>query len=201
MKKILIFILIILVLVTSLFAENEQTGKEATLVLNFDEEKFLVGFSSSSESIDHITGGEIALQANNDSDLKTFSLKFKNDVFLYYRAVTNPSNSFSIKLSILNPLRLIGTSNEKTIGYKLNVNKVDGKWDGAEGSEKEVSSPTLSGSKYTATSVTIGNIRAEGNKNYLVTGFAKLSIVSTKNPNNIPFGTYKSTIKVSIVSG
>lgn len=204
MKKILIFILIILVLVTSLFAENEQTGKEATLVLNFDEEKFLVGFSSNSESIADITGGEIALQANNDSDLKTFSLKFKNDVFLYYRAVTNPSNSFSIKLSILNPLSLVETSdqnpNPNTISYKLGVNKVKGKWDGTGGSGIVVYSPRLSESTstYTANSVSIGNIRAEGNKNYLVTGFAKLSIVSTKNPNNIPFGTYKSTIKVSI---
>lgn len=200
MKRFSILILAIFIFTTSLFAETEQTGKEATLVLNFVEEKFLVGFSSSSDSITNFSRDEIALQANNDQKLENFSLGFQNNVFLYYRAVTNPSNSFSIKLSILNPLRLNGTSNTNTISYKLGVNKVDGKWDGTEGTGKEVSSPTLSGSTYTPTSVSIGNIRTQGNIDYLVTGFAQLSITSQTNLRDIPFGTYKSTIKVSIVS-
>ena len=200
MKRFSILILALLIFTTALFAENEQTGKKATLVLNFDEETFLVGFSSSSESITNFSEDEITLQANNDAKLEKFSLAFQNNVFLYYRAVTNPSNSFSIKLSILNPLRLNGTSDTDTISYKLVVNKVDGKWDGTEGTGKEVSSPTISGSTYTANSVLIGNVRATDNKNYLVTGFAQLSIVSENNLNNIPFGTYKSTVKVSIVA-
>lgn len=200
MKRFSILILALFVFTTALFAETEQPGKEATLVLNFDEEKFLVGFSSSSESIVPFAYDEILLTAENDSKLEKFTLKFTNDVFLYYRAVTNPSNSFSIKLSILNPLRLNGTSDTDTISYKLVVNKVNGKWDGTEGTGKEVSSPTISGSTYTANSVLIGNVRATDNKNYLVTGFAQLSITSQTNLSDIPFGTYKSTIKVSIVA-
>ena len=202
MKRFSILILALFIFTTSLFAETEQTGKEATLVLNFVEEKFLVGFSSCPDSIVPFAYDEIPLTAENDSTLENFTLKFTNNVFLYYRAVTNPSNSFSIKLSILNPLSLVETSNQNpnpnTINYKLGVNKVNGKWDGTEGTGKEVSSPTLSGSTYTPTSVSIGNIRAEGNKNYLVTGFAQLSITSQTNLRDIPFGTYKSTIKVSI---
>lgn len=194
MKRFSILILAIFIFTTSLFAENEQTGKESTLVLNFVEEKFLVGFSSDSGSIVHFADDEIPLTAENDSTLENFTLKFTNDVFLYYRAVTNPSNSFSIKLSILNPLRLVGGTSDDTIDYTLGVNKVNGKWDGADFTNKTVSTPEGSNT------VDIGNIRATGNTNYLVTGFAQLSITSQTNLRDIPFGTYKSNIKVSIVS-
>ena len=198
MKKALVWLFTLLILVSSIFAESELKNKEATLVLNFDEESFLVGFSSSADSITAFANDEILLKAENDSNLEKFSLKFERDVYLYYKAVTNPSNSFSIKLSILNPLRLNGTSNDKPIAYKLGVEKVGGKWDGTEGTGKEVSSPTLSGATYTPNSVSIGNIRKSDNTNYLVTGFAQLSITSQTNLRDIPFGTYKSTIKVSI---
>lgn len=200
MKKVFVCLFTLLILVSSLFAaESEITKKDATLVLNFDEEKFLVGFSSSANSITAFANDEIMLKAENNSTLETFSLKFENDVYLYYKAVTNPSNTFKIKLSIMNPLRLNGSDDVNTIPYTLTVNKVLEKWDGTGGEGNVVHSPILSGSKYTANSVLIGNIRASGNTNYLVTGFAELSITSEKSLS-IPFGTYKSTVKVSIVT-
>ena len=199
MKKILIISLTLLLLVTSLFAESEITKKDATLVLNFDEEKFLVGFSSSSAAITPFKSDEILLKAENDSNLEKFSLKFEESVFLYYKAVTNPSNTFKIKLSIMNPLRLNGSVDTNTIPYTLTVNRVSEKWDGTDGLNKTVSSPVLTDSVYPESSVVIGNIR-NTSQNYYVYGFAGITIESVNNSTAIPFGTYKSTVKVSIVT-
>lgn len=204
MKKVLVIVLVSFVLISSVFtAGTEKTG-EATLVLNFDEQKFLVGFSKSNTSIDPFDHNEILLKATNAENLKTFSLGFESAVYLYYQAVTNPTNTFNVHLSIMDPLRLDGTSTSETIGYTLTATPISGKWEGTNvGVGASVSSPTTYDSnagKYASSSVNIGNIRDSSNNNYYVSGFAQLSITSTGKSTEIPYGTYRSTVQVSIVS-
>ena len=203
MKKSIIAILLLLVLSISFLGADPKANEDATLVLDLDEEKFLVGFSSSKDTITSFAENKIKLKETvNETNLDTFSLSFDRYVYLYYKAVTKTTSSYSIQLTIENPLRLNGTDDTNKIAYSLTANKVAEKWDGTDGSGIVVYSPSLSESTstYTANSVSIGNIRAEGNKNYLVTGFATLSITSVNNKTNIPVGTYISNVKVSIVT-
>lgn len=203
MKKSIIAILLLLVLSISFLGADPKANEDATLVLALDEEKFLVGFSSSKDTITSFVGNEIKLKETvNETNLDTFSLSFDGDVYLYYKAVTKIPSNYSIQLTIENPLRLNGTDDTNKIAYSLTANKVAEKWDGTDGTNKTVSSPTLSESEstYTANSVPIGDVRASNKKNYLVTGFAKLTITSVNNSTDIPVGTYRSNVKVSIVT-
>lgn len=194
MKKIIIAILVFLVLSTSVFSA-EKANESATLVLDLDTERFLVGFSSTTGTITRFTDNKIILNEEvNASTLDTFSLSFDGPVYLYYKAVTKKNSNYKIQLSIVSPLRLNGSDDNNTIEYSLTANKVAGKWDGTDFTNITV--PTPEG----INTVDIGNIRADGKTNYLVTGFAELSITSQNNGTNIPVGTYKSNVKVSIVT-
>lgn len=195
MKKTIIAILLLLVLSISFLGAASKAYSDATLVLDLDEERFLVGFSSSKDAITPFENNEIKLQETiNEPNLDTFSLSFVGDVYLYYKAVTKTNSSYKIQLSIDGPLKLNGSDNNNTIEYSLTANKVAEKWDGTDCTNKTV--PTQEG----INTVDIGNIRATEKKNYLVTGFAKISITSQNNSTNIPVGKYKSNVKVSIVT-
>lgn len=201
MKKIIIAILVFLVLLTSVVSA-EQRNESATLVLDLNEEKFLVGFSSTAGTITKFKNNKITLNEVVDaSTLDTFSLSFSGNVYLYYKAVTASTN-YKIQLAINEPLKL-DTDNTATIPYSLQVTKVaEDKWDGTWNNNDPVSSPTINeeSNTYTPNSKDIGKIRGGSSSNYLVSGFAALSIISEDNSTKIPLGTYQSTIKVSIVT-
>lgn len=207
MKKAVLFLLVALFLASSLFAATKAT-EDATLVLNLDEEKFLVGFSSSKDSVVAFDKDEIKIKETvADADWATFDLSFENNVYLYYKAVTKVDSAFNIQLSINTPLRLAlsatSYSDDNTIPYTLTVAPESDKWDGTSNANigtTGVSSPTISGSAYTPNTMVIGAIRNSGNENYYLSGFAKLTIVSKDNSTAIPVGAYKSTITVSIVT-
>ena len=81
MKKAVLFLLVALFLASSLFAATKAT-EDATLVLNLDEEKFLVGFSSSKDSVVAFDKDEIKIKETvADADLATFDLSFENNVY------------------------------------------------------------------------------------------------------------------------
>ena len=204
MKKIIIAILVFLVLSTSVFSA-EKANESATLVLNLDAEEFLVGFSSTAGTITKFENNIITLNEEvNASTLDTFSLSFGGPVYLYYKVVTASTANYKIQLAINEPLKSSSIENTYTMPYSLKVNAVGGRWDGTGASNVTVSSPTTideASKKYNASSEDIGNIRdTNTSSNYLVRGFAELTIVSEGNPTNIPLDTYQSTIKVSIVT-
>ena len=202
MKKIIIAILVFLVLSTSVFSAEKANGT-ATLVLDLDTEGFLVGFSSTKGTITGFEDNKIILNEEVDATtLDTFSLSFDGNVYLYYKAVTASTTNYKIQLAINEPLKSSTTGNNTTIRYSLNVNRVENMWDGTwANNDTTVSSPSINeeSKTYTPSSIDIGNIR-DSSSDYLVSGFAELTIVSEDNPTNIPLDTYQSTIKVSIVT-
>ena len=206
MKKIVIFILVSLLLVSFLFAEETQkASNSATLVLNLDKEKFLVGFSSSSESITAFVDNKINVVEEISDGLDKITLSFaSSDVYLYYKVVEPSTTSYELKLSIENPLRYKNGDTYSTtdiISYKLTVTPVAAKWDGDNTASSEVSSAGTvnSNGTFDVKTVNLGSIRDSSDK-YLVTGFASLSLSGEKSTSNLPIGTYESTIKVSIVT-
>lgn len=205
MKKAVLFLLVALFLASSLFAATKAT-KDATLVLNLDEEKFLVGFSSSSESITAFEDNKINVVEKISDGLDKITLSFaSSNVYLYYRVVGPNTTSYKLKLSIENPLRHKSGETYSTmdiISYKLTVTPVAAKWDGDNTAASEVSSAGAVNSegKFDVNTVDLGSIR-NSSTNYLVTGFASLSLSGEKSTSNLPIGIYESTIKVSIVTG
>ena len=203
MKKTIIAILVFLVLSTSVFSAEKSNGS-ATLVLDLDTERFLVGFSSTAGTITKFENNIITLNEVVDaSTLDTFSLSFNGPVYLYYKAVTARTVNYKIQLAINEPLKSSTTGNNTTIRYSLNVNRVENMWNGTWANNDTVSSPSINeeSKTYTPNSIDIGNIRdTNTSSNYLVSGFAELTFVSGNYSTNIPLDTYQSTIKVSIVT-
>lgn len=206
MKKIFVFLLVSLLLVSFLFAEETQEPSDsATLVLKLDEKKFLVGFSSSSEGITPFEGNKINVKETISANLDKINLSFaSSDVYLYYKVVEPNTTSYKLKLSIENPLRHKSGETYSTtdiISYKLTVTPVAAKWDGDNTAAREVSSAGAvnSAGEFDVKTVDLGSIR-NSSTNYLVTGFASLSLSGEKSTSNLPIGTYESTIKVSIVT-
>ena len=202
MKKILIFILILLVLVTSLFAD-----KNASVFLNAPDNTVIIGFA---DSVEHAEDAVVATDFSLGNIPLTDQLRFRettysDTVFIFYRAIVNSNSNYTLTLELKNPFTYWTESGYGTdiINYTATVKNptTATKWDG--NNKNAISSGIgISTDSESLSADLESNLRGSAT-NYVVSGIAQVEIyIPETEISEKKYGQYKTemTLKLTTTS-
>lgn len=202
MKKILIFILILLVLVTSLFAD-----KNASVFLNAPDNTVIIGFA---DSVEHAEDAVVATDFSLGNIPLTDQLRFiettySDTVFIFYRAIVNSNSNYTLTLELKNPFTYWTESGYGTdiINYTATVKNptTATKWDG--NNKNAISSGIgISTDSESLSADLESNLRGSAT-NYVVSGIAQVEIyIPETEISEKKYGQYKTemTLKLTTTS-
>lgn len=207
MKKHLIVILSLLFISTSIFATEG-----VSVFLNAPDNKVKVGFATSVENAKN------AVPATSDfnlgkipltDDLKFQETTYSDKVFIFYRAIVDSTNKYTLSLELKHPFKYWnGTAYDAEVGnnyinYSVNVKNPtsETKWDGSNSSGITSGVSILSNVASTSSGTLETKLRGDSAKNFVVSGIAQVEIsVAETDISNKKYGDYKTEMTLKLTT-